>query len=34
MHSNGVVPYREAMSLNLKKARENDPAYPQIVGKI
>ena len=34
MHSNGVVPYREAMSLNLKKSRENDPAYPQIVGKI
>ena len=34
MRSNGVVPYREAMSLVNKKAREKDTAYPQIVGKI
>ena len=34
MRSNGVVPYREAMSLVNKKAREKDTGYPQIVGKI
>jgi phosphate transport system substrate-binding protein len=34
MRSNGVVPYREVMSLVNKKAREKDTAYPQIVGKI
>lgn len=34
MRSNGVVPYREAMSLVNNKAREKDTAYPQIVGKI
>ena len=34
MRSNGVVPYREAMSLVNKKAREKDTAYPQIVGNI
>jgi len=34
MRSNGVVPYREAMSLVMKKASENDTGYPQIVGKI
>ena len=34
MRSNGVVPYREAMSLVNKKAREKDTGYPQIVGNI
>ena len=34
MLSNGVVPYREAMSLVKKKTRENDASYPQLVGKI
>jgi len=34
MRSNGVVPYREAMSLVKKKAREKDTSYPQIVGNI
>jgi phosphate transport system substrate-binding protein len=34
MYSNGVVPYREAMSLVMKKTPENRPSYPQLVGKI
>ena len=34
MYANGVVPYREAMSLVMKKARDNDTSYPQVVGKI
>ena len=34
MRSNGVVPYREAMSLVNKNVRKNDTAYPQVVGKI
>ena len=34
MRSNGVVPYREAMSLVNQKARVKDTGYPQIVGKI
>jgi len=34
MRSNGVVPYRDAMSLVMKKVRENEASYPQTVGKI
>jgi phosphate transport system substrate-binding protein len=34
MHSNGVVPYREAMNLVMKKPPENKLSYPQLVGKI
>jgi phosphate transport system substrate-binding protein len=34
MRSNGVVPYREAMSLVIKKSPENRPVYPQLVGKM
>ena len=34
MYSNGVVPYREAMSLVMKKTPENKPSYPQVVGKM
>jgi phosphate transport system substrate-binding protein len=34
MYSNGVVPYREAISLVMKKTHKNDTSYPQIVGKI
>ena len=34
MHSNGVVPYREAMNLVMKKPRKNDTGYPQVVGKM
>ncbi len=34
MRSNGVVPYRETMSLVRKNARENNTAYPHIVGEI
>jgi phosphate transport system substrate-binding protein len=33
MHSNGVVPYREAMSLVMKKVRDNEATYPQLVDK-
>lgn len=33
MHSNGVVPYREAMSLVMKKVRDNEVSYPQLVDK-
>lgn len=34
MRSNGVVPYREAMSLVMKKVRENEASYPLTVDKI
>ena len=34
MRSNGVVPYREAMSLVMKKVYENEATYPQTVDKI
>ena len=34
MRSNGVVPYREAMSLVMKKVRENEATYPLTVDKI
>jgi phosphate transport system substrate-binding protein len=34
MYANGVVPYREAMSLVMKKKPEIEPVYPQVVGKI
>jgi len=34
IRSNGVVPYRDAMSLVMKKAREYEASYPQTVGKI
>ena len=34
MHANGVVPYREAMSLVMKKVPNNKPSFPQLVGKI
>ena len=34
MRSNGVVPYREAISLVMKKVRENEASYPQAVDKI
>lgn len=34
MHSNGVVPYRDAMSLVMKKSPKNKLSYPQLVGKI
>lgn len=34
MRSNGVVPYREAISLVMKKVRENEATYPQTVDKI
>ena len=33
MHANGVVPYREAMSLVMKKVRENEASYQQLVDK-
>jgi len=33
MRSNGVVPYREAMSLVMKKVRDNEATYPQSVDK-
>jgi len=34
MRSNGVVPYREAMSLVMKKVRENQATYPLTVDNI
>lgn len=34
MRANGVVPYREAISLVMKKVRENEASYPQAVDKI
>ena len=34
MRSNGIVPYREAMSLVMKKVRENEATYPLTVDKI
>jgi phosphate transport system substrate-binding protein len=34
MRSNGVVPYREAISLAVKKAPEKDTGYPQFAGRI
>ena len=34
MRRNGVVPYREAMSLVMKKVRENEATYPLTVDKI
>ena len=34
MRSNGVVPYRKAMSLVMKKVRENEATYPLTVDKI
>lgn len=34
MRSNGVVPYREALSLVMKKVRENEVTYPLTVDKI
>jgi len=34
MYSNGVVPYREAISLVMKKSHDNDTSYPQVVGEI
>ena len=33
MYSNGVVPYREAISLVMKKVRDNEASYPQLVDK-
>jgi phosphate transport system substrate-binding protein len=33
MYSNGVVPYREAISLVMKKVRDNEATYPQLVDK-
>jgi hypothetical protein len=34
MRSNGVVPYREAISLAVKKSPEKDTGYPQFAGKF
>ena len=34
MRANGVVPYTDAMSLVMKKVRENEVTYPQTVDKI
>jgi len=34
MRSNGIVPYREAMSLVMKKVYENEATYPLTVDKI
>jgi phosphate transport system substrate-binding protein len=34
MRRNGVVPYREAISLVMKKARENEATYPLTVDNI
>jgi len=34
MRSNGVVPYRDAMSLVMKKVRESEVSYPQTVGQM
>ena len=34
MRSNGVVPYREAISLVMKKVRENEATYPLTVDNI
>ena len=31
MHNNGVVPYREAMALVMKKVRANEASYQQLV---
>jgi phosphate transport system substrate-binding protein len=34
MRSNGVVPYTEALSLVMKKVRDNEASYPLTVDKL
>ncbi len=34
MRANGVVPYREALSLVMKQVRENEASYPLTVDKL
>jgi phosphate transport system substrate-binding protein len=33
IRANGVVPYTEALSLVMKKVRDNEASYPQSVDK-